>query len=511
MVREPAAVGILPEEEEFLSVGPSADIGGAVRTGIKWKVATQVLGEGTRMLVTLILARLLTPTNYGVAGIAIVCATFTHIFVDPGLGTALVQRRRITEADCSTVFWTTVSVGLAFTIGGVALSGVVANAFGQPAVKNLFAVLSLTFVLNAISVPQMALLSRSLAFRSLEIREMTATVSGAVVALACAFAGFGPWAIVMNFFTFSLISALLVWRLSTWKPKLMFSGESFRDLGSFGMKLFWSRILMWGNYNADNMLIGRFLGSAALGAYSLAYNVMFMPMTRIGVPLTQVLSPAYARMQDDPQRLQEAWLKSKRILAALLLPCFTVAIVFAPDLVPVAFGSKWSPAVVPLQLLCVAGAAHSLVAMNQSVLQACGKGGTLLRLNLLITGVTLAAFVAGLPFGVAGVAGFYALARWLLAPVDLWITARSAGIDVSSALRSGLTILPLTAAAGLVAYACRSLLVTEAVPAAVRVLIIAAVFAAVYVVLLTAFAQRVVRDVGEGIRQRRGKQRKRLA
>jgi O-antigen/teichoic acid export membrane protein len=504
MVRQVNSVAVVPDGDDPDAAARLADLSGSVITGVKWKVATQVLGEGTRVLVTLILARLLSPENYGVAGIAIVCATFANLFVDPALGTALVQRRQITEADRSTVFWTTLGVGLAFTAAGIALSGIVADAFGVPAVRNLFAVLSLTFVLNAIAVPQMALLSRSLSYRSLEIREMAATVAGAAVALTVAFAGFGAWAIVLNFFVFSLISTLLVWRLSTWRPRWTFSLDSLRDLGGFGLKLFWSRVLMWGNFNMDNVLVGRFLGASALGAYSLAYNVMFMPMTRIGIPLAQVLSPAYARMQDDDVRLQEAWLKGKRISAAVLVPCFLACAVVAPDLVRVAFGAKWHAAVLPLQLLCLAGAAHSLVALNQSILQARGEGGAMLRLNLIMSAFTLTAFGAGVPFGIVGVAGFYAVARWLLVPIDLRITTKRAGFAFWPAVRSGLDILPLAALAAGGAYALRALLVAESVPAVLRLLAATAAFGGLYFVLLRAFAPAVVRELRATVRRRGG-------
>jgi O-antigen/teichoic acid export membrane protein len=506
MVRGEGRPDPIPVDEPLVAVEPPVDLGAAVRTGIKWKVATQVLGEGTRVLVTFILARLLTPSDYGVAGIAIVCTTFTHIFVDPGLGTALVQRRSIDETDRSTVFWTTAAVGLLFTGGGIAASGLVADAFGVSEVRKLFMVLSLTFVLNALSVPQMALLNRALAYRSLEVREMIATLTGAIVAVACAFAGFGPWAIVMNFFVFSLVSTALVWRLSSWRPRFLFGRDSFRDLGSFGMKLFWSRILMWGNFNADNVLVGKFLGSSALGAYSLAYNVMFMPMTRIGIPATQVLSPAYARLQEEPDRLEEAWLTAKRILSAILVPCFTLMLVVAPDLVHVAFGEKWDPAIAPLQLLCVAGAAHALVAMDQSVLQAIGKGGTLVRLNILLALVTLASFACGLPFGVSGVAGAYAIARWLLAPIDLLITARNANIEPWKAIAAGFTIIPLSAVAGGAAFGLRFALHDQGVGSTVRLVAAAAVFAGAYAILLRSFQPRVAGEIGRGLRRRPGPQ-----
>ncbi len=492
------------DEQATDSEQKSLDIGGAVVTGIKWKVLTQVVSEGSRIVVTLVLTRLLTPFDYGVAGMAIVCASFATMLTDPMLGMALIQRPRITEADRSTAFWATVSVGAIATIVGIALSGVVADLFGEPQVQDLFIALSLGFVVSGFAVTQTALLARDLAYRSLEIRQISATLLGAVAALVVAIAGFGPWAIIANWLTVVAASAILVWFLSPWRPHATFSRDSLRHLGSFGTKVFGARILSWGNLNADNFLVGRQLGPSALGAYSLAYNVMYMPMDRIATPISHVLSPAYARMQDDPERLEKAWLRSKRISVALLAPAFLACLVVAPDLVPVAFGPQWQAVIVPLQLLCVAGVAGSLTTLSSGILMARGKAGTLLRLNMLASAITIGAFVIGVRYGIVGVAGFYAAARWLLVLLDTKITTRAVSFDFWKTLVAGAGMLPLAIGAAAAAFGVRELLLAGDVPMAARLLIESGVFLAAYLVLLRLVMPSLLAEVIDLLRRRRG-------
>ncbi len=475
---------------------------GAVVTGAKWKILTMFVSEGSRVIVALVLARLLTPQDYGVAGMAIVTSSFVVLFSDPALGTALVQRRAITEVDRSTIFWTSATIGLSATIAGVALSGVVAAAFGEPEVRKLFAVTSVSFLLNSLGVVPSALMNRRLAFRSLQIREIVATVIGAIVALTVAIAGFGPWAIVANWVTFSATSTVLLWLLTSWRPHFVYSRDSLRDLGSFGLKIFGARVLSWSNSNFDNVLVGRFLGAAALGAYSLAYNVMFLPMARIGSPLQQVVSPVFARMQADRDRLEKAFIRSKKLSCALLIPSFLVTLVVAPDLVTVVFGRKWEDVILPLQLLCIAGVGQTLVSLHFSILQSLGEGNTLLRLNLVVSGVTLAAFVTGVPFGIVGVAGFYAVAKWLLVPIDTRITTKAISFGFSPTLRAGTGTLPLGIIAVVVAYGFRMFLVSEDVPAAIRLVVVSIGMILVYIALIVIAAPSIADEVKTLVRRR---------
>ena len=485
-----------------------SNLTGVVVTGLKWTTLRHVVAEGTRIALTLVLARLLTPSDYGIASMALVTTAFVMIFADPALGSALIQRPVIDERDRSTVFWTSAALGVLLTVVGVACAGLVADLFGEPEVKNLFVVTSFTFTVVALATVPRSLLARRLAYRALELREIVSIVIGALVALTVALAGYGPWAIVANMVTYSIISTLLSWSLARWWPRLTYSKASLRNLGGFSAKVFTASLISWGNVNLDKVLVGRVLGAASLGAYSLAFNVMFMPMTRITRPIQQVLSPAYSRIQHDTARLQTAWLRSKRLSVAITSPIFLGLLVGAPDLVPFAFGSNWNAAIVPLQLLCVGGIAVSLGTFNWPVLQATGATGTLLRLNILTSAVTWTSIVVGLPWGITGVAAFYAAARWLLVVPETWITARAVGFDFRASLRAGFESVPFATAAAVAALGVRMGLTEMGTAPALRLLAVGTVTIVVYVGLLALVRRSLLVEVRGALRRRdRGNER----
>lgn len=460
----------------------------------------------TRVVVVVLLARLLTPADYGIAGMALVITSFGLMFTDPALGAALVQRPTIYERDRSTIFWTAAALGATLTVLAVAFSGLVAAFFGEPEVRALFAVSSVGFTLIGLSVAHRALLTRKLAYRSLEIREMASIVTGGAVAVVVAAVGFGPWAIVSNFIAYSAMSTLLAWLLLDWRPKLMYSRESARDLGGFSAKVFGATLLAWGNQNLDKVFVGRVLGAAPLGAYSLAYNTMQMPVGLVAGTVHQALSPAYSRIQRDRERLERAFLRSRRVSVALVVPTLTALMVVAQDAVQIVFGTKWDDAIVPLQLLCLGGIASSLSALNWSILQASGEAGFLLRLMLLTSVVTWSAFAIGLSWGIVGVAASYAAARWLLVIPATWLTTRGVKFDFWATLRAGAVILPLAFVAGATAYGFRELLLETEVPPLLRVGLVVGLTGAAYVGLLLLIVPSLLREIREVVskRPRRG-------
>jgi O-antigen/teichoic acid export membrane protein len=470
-----------------------------VARGVLWKAATRSVGSVTRLVVLIVLARVLTPEDYGLAGMAMVVTTFVLIFTDPALGAALVQRPTIDERDRSTVFWLATAIGVLLTILGVAISGLVADFFGEPEVERLFAVTSLCFVLASLSVTHRALLLRRLEYRTLEIREMVSLVVGGAVAIAVALAGYGPWAVVWNVVAFWTTSTVLLWVLLDWRPRRMFSAESVRNLGGFSARIFGSSLLTWGNANLDKGLVGRFLGPAALGAYSLAYTAMLVPMTVVGQPVYQTVGPAYARIHEQG-RLERAWLAGKRVSAALVAPALLALIVVAPDFVPVVLGDKWDEAIVPLQLLCVGGIADSLAALNWSVLQARGHGSTLLRVTLLSSIVTWAAFAGGLQWGIVGVAALYAVARWLLVIPTTWMTTRALEFDLWAALRASSSLLPAALSAAAIGLGSRLALLETDVPEAARLVLVGAVIVVAYAAIVLLLAPSLLGEIKRAVR-----------
>ena len=247
---------------------------------------------------------------------------------------------------------------------GIAISPLVADFFGQPSVAPLFAGTSVLFLLWALSSTQNALLMREMNFRGLEIRVIVAGIAGAAAAVSLGVAGAGAWAIVGQGLVQAGASLVLLWTFSPWRPKFMYSRESLRSLGSYSGKTLASQMLGYLVNNVDNLLVGRFLGSVALGLYSVAYNTMFLPVSRISTPLQQVLFSAFAKIQHEPKRLADAWARGNEVITAVNVPAFLGMAVVAPDFVPVVLGQKWTAAVPVLQWLSLAGVGTTLQTLN---------------------------------------------------------------------------------------------------------------------------------------------------
>jgi O-antigen/teichoic acid export membrane protein len=472
--------------------------------GVAWKALSYAFSEALRIGVVIVLARLLTPEDYGIAGMAMVVVAFMTIFTDPALSAALIQRPVVDEHDRSTVFWFSLVIGVALTLTGFALAGPVSAFFGEPQVRALIQVASVSFTVVSISIVQKAILLRRLEYRSMEIRQMFASGFGAVTAVSVAFAGFGPWAIIGQWLAFSTASTALLWILSGWRPRTGFVVERLRRIASFTSSYFGAKLLAWGNQNADNVIVGRVLGPAPLGAYSLAFNVMYLPVSRISRPLGEVLGPAYARIQGDRARLERAWLQSKRVSIALVVPAFVVILVTAPDLVPFMFGDRWNAAVTPLQLLCLAGIGQSQGTLNWGLLAACGKGGTLLRITLLGFCVTVSALTIGLAWGIVGVAAGFAAAKWLLIVPELWLTTRAVGFRLVSALTAGAVILPISGVAAACAFAVRKGLIDlEGVPVVVRLIAVGATVLLTYFLLVVVLVPSLVFELRDAVKTKR--------
>ena len=462
------------------NVVPAGGLHGQVLTGLRWKIVSQFVAQGSRVALAIILARLLTPREFGLAAMALVFAAFANIFTDLSLGAALVQQTTITEEDRSTVFWTTVGAGAGITALGVWLAPTVGHFFSTPDVAPLFAASASLAFLFSLAVTQTAILTRELDFRSLEIRAIVSTVVGMAAAVGIAFAGFGAWAIVGQNISTAVVSAVLLWRLSPWRPRRVYSVDSLRTLGSFGVKTLFSRILTYLNLSGDNLLIGRFLGSKPLGVYSVAYNVMYAPLGQVAQPVQQVLFAAFVKVKDERSKLGRAWLRGNKLVCSLTVPGFLAMIVLAPDFVPVVFGHRWRAAVPVLQLLCLAGVAESFKMLNWAVLQAMGMAGRLLRFMIFSTAVTLAAFIGGLTWGVVGVAGLYAIARAITLVVYTWTTCRPLGLPLVrfAKLVAGVLLFSVPMTVGM--YVMRVALVHEHVAPALRLVALVVVGAVLY-------------------------------
>jgi O-antigen/teichoic acid export membrane protein len=404
-------------------------LSGHVLRGVGWKFGSQLLQQATQIVVAVLLARLLAPEDYGLAGMVLVFSTLINVFSDLALGSALVQKREISDLDCTTAFWTSTAGGLCFTLVGIALSWPMSWFYNEPRVEPLFAVLSLSFVLTAMGTTQTAILTRRMDFRSLELRMMMAAVIGAIIGVTIAASGGGAWALIIQRIVVAAASTAMVWRLSPWRPTFNYSRGSIGKLGSYSRNVFSTGLLFYVSGNVDNIMVGRLLGAAALGVYSVAFNLILFPITRLVTPVRMVLFPAFSRMQGDPARMATAWTRVNRLVGSITVPLMLGLVVLAPDFVPVVLGPRWNDAIPIIQILVWVGLLQSLQRLNGSILQACDRTGMLLAFAVVTTVGNIGAIIVGLHWGVLGVATGLAVVSTLTQPGYTWLTSHVLGVS----------------------------------------------------------------------------------
>lgn len=466
------------------------DLGALVFRGVGWMMAQQGATQILGLMTSVVVAHFLSPRQLGLAAEAVVFVTLALVVVDFGFGAVIVQRPVISEEDKSTAFWAGTALGVVSGLVGFGLSWPIASLYGEPKVQSLFAVLSLTFVFTGPGIVQGALLTRELRYRSLEIRTIIATTVSCATAMVLAALGFGPWAIVAQSLTIAFVSTVLLWRSSPWRPRAIFSMQSLRSMLGYTGHVSGSRVLEWANQNLDNFLVGRFVGAASLGAYSIAYSIAVVPVNRIAGPLSQVFFPAFSRMP-NLESIRVAWLRAARMLALVLVPAMLGVVVVAPEFVRVVFGARWHDAAPVLQLLAPVGLLQAMMELNAGVLQALALTRLLFRATATISVASVCAFAAGLPWGIRGVATAYLLVSVVIEPVYLWLTARALELSPWTWVRSVAGVLQAGVAMLGVLLAARALLVDAHVSAAGRLVVLIAIGAVTYVAFVVWRAPEV--------------------
>jgi O-antigen/teichoic acid export membrane protein len=421
-----------------------------VLSGVIWKLASVGLSQVLNTGIYVLLARLLVPRQFGIAAMAMVASAFIITYSDCGLGLALVQKDKITEADRSTVFWSSTALGAIMALVCIGLAPLIATFYHTPEVRPLLDVLSLSFFFTGLGSTHRSLQLRAMNFRLLEIRIMVGGILGGLTTIILAVAGTGAWSIIWGDVVSAAVSTLLLLALGHWRPHLIFKFNSLRRLGGFGLRYMGGATFTALNTNADNILVGRVLGQIALGIYSLAYSVILVPLSRLALPIHQLLSPAFARLQHDRAALTDSWLRGTRLLLMIFLPAMITVSVTAPDVVRIVFGSKWAGAIPVIRILAPTCALMSVQGLADAVLQAVGAMRTYLWMCGLSFALNLVAFVVGIQWGLVGMATAFGISTLGFMAVYLTITGHKIDSPASALVR---TLRGVGAASALLALA----------------------------------------------------------
>lgn len=375
-------------------------------SGVKWNALNQIIIQVTLTVTSIILGRFfLSPKEYGLLGMITVFTGFANILKDFGISAAIVHKKGITEKDLTTAFWTNVILGL--VIGGIFAIAApwLAIFYKEPAIKNITYFVAIHFFISTLSIVQNVLLEKQLKFKEIFMYNITAVGVAAVVAIAMAATGWGVWSLVAQQITNISVLNIMLWVNTRWKPLFFYSIESLKGLLKFSIYLFLASSLNYWNRNLDNMLIGKFAGSDALGNYSRAYSLMLLPLTQVVGMLVKVLFPALALIQQDLVKVKSVYLRALAIIALITFP-FSIGLwLIAEDFILILLGSKWSEAIGVFKILAWAGLLQCVISPIGSLLSALGKTKLHFTLGLLssflgITSICLGLWLGGV-YGVA--------------------------------------------------------------------------------------------------------------
>ena len=383
-------------------------------SGVKWSLVSQVGRQVMQFVTTSILARLLSPSDFGLVGMAMIVTAFIDLFKDLGTSSAVIQRKNVSDTLLHSLFWINVALGTLGMLVIFAVSPLAASFYQEPRVTLILRVLSLNLFISGISILQKARLEKKLAFKSLAKIEICAIVSASFIGIGSALLGFGVWSLVYQSLVLVTVTTVLLWVATSWRPKMIFDWSGVKGVSNYSLNLTATNVWRYFNRNADYLIIGRVLGSQDLGYYSLAYRIMLYPLQNISNVITRVMFPVFSQIQDDNAKLVRAYLKVVSLIALISFPLMIGLLAVAEDFIIVILGSQWQPVILLLMILAPVGMLQSLSSTVGTIYQAKGRTDLQFRWEI-VTGMSmLTAFVIGVKWGIVGVGVAYGISSALL-------------------------------------------------------------------------------------------------
>lgn len=347
----------------------------------KWNFAGNLLVKGGSFIISVVLARLLSPEEFGVLGMAMVFIGISNALVDVGFSSAIVNKQKVSQLQLSTVFY--VNLGLSIFLFSLffLLSSNISAFFGVTSLENVVKVLAFVFVFNAFGQVQRSILTKNMRFDSITIISVIALILSGISAIISSIYGLGIWALVIQQLSLAIFTSLLLWIFSSWKPSFMFSLSSITDLFKYGINLFGATVINNLFFRIDSLIIGKLFSSTSLGLYSrsLSFQNLINTLSTNGL---NVLFPAFSKMQDDLPRLQSSFIKIFSIVSLISVILSGFFWLIAQPLFLIMLGDKWILSASYFQILMVVGFVYPCSAIMVHTIKAMGRSDIFLKLDI---------------------------------------------------------------------------------------------------------------------------------
>lgn len=370
------------------------------KKGVIWSAVQRFSTQGIQFLTTLVMARMLTPAEYGTIGMLSIFLAISSVFIDSGFVNALTRKQDRTHADICTVFYFNITISfIAYWVLFLA-APFIAVFYNMDELELVLRILGLSLILNSFSAVQATLLTINLNFKVQARINVIALIISAIIGIFMAYKGYSYWALVAQALVSCFISSLLFWHHSKWRPTLIFSTKSFKNMFSFGSKLLASSLLDSIYGNIYSMVIGKIFSASVLGNYSRAESYANFPSISMTGIMQRVTYPILCRLQDDEQELANTYRSFIKISAFIIFPMMMLLSAFAYPFIIIIIGKQWEFSATMLQILCFSLMWYPIQAINLSLLLVKGRSDLSLRLEIIkkIIGVTL--LCIAIPMGI---------------------------------------------------------------------------------------------------------------
>ena len=424
-----------------------------VLSGLFWKIMENGGAQGIQFVVSIVLAKLLTPEEYGIVGLITIFITIANVFVQNGFNTALIQKKSADDTDFSSVFY--LSLGVAGIMYAIlfAAAPLIADFYEEPELVMIVRVLSAVLFFGAVTSVQNAAVARRMEFRGLFFATLAAVIISGALSIGMAYKGMGVWSLVGQQLSYYFFLMLVLFRTVSWKPKLLFSIERVKTLFSFGWKLLCSSLLDTVYNNIYGLVIGKAYNNEMLGYYNRGDQFPKLITNNLGVAIQSVMLPAFSANQSDKQKVKTMVRRSIVTSSFAILPMMAGLIAVAKPMVLVLLGEKWLPCVPFLQLMCVAYSFWPIHIANLQAINAMGRSDTFLKLEIIKKSVGVIGLLIGIRFNVYILVILKAVIDFICTFINAWPNKKLLDYSIIEQWKDILPSMAISMVMGVLVYA----------------------------------------------------------
>ena len=420
-----------------------------------WSFLQRFGTMGISFVANIVLARLLSPDDYGCIGMLMIFIALSNTFIDGGFGSALIQKKRPTLEDYSTIFYW--NIALSVVIYGVLYfsAPLIANFYNIELLSKVLRVEGVILIINAFGIIQSNQLRKRLKFRSIAQVTLMATIFSVIVAIAMAYMGYGIWSLVAQQIVLSIVTTTLYWVYSPWRPSVVFSWVSFKELFGFGSFIFLSSLINAFCNNLNGLLIGKFFNASSMGYFTQSKKLEDVFSSSIEAVVGQVTYPVLVEVKDRYDELRRMLVQFNSLLLYIVAPLMLLLNLLATPVVTLLFGVKWLPSAPYLEILAFQGIAISVMNVNYNAVASIGRSKTLFISTLVKRGFTIVAMLIGMRLGgIEGLLWGMVVASFFICFYNSAMVHRFIGYKLSNQFKDLLPIVLINA----IAYVCGSVI-----------------------------------------------------